>query len=86
MSCKLLCEKCNQEIDLEKVFLDDTKYGMVGISDSMMIYRYVICNHCLKINLLSESQAESISPLLVVNGYLKNNYDYATQVKKRRFC
>lgn len=62
MSCKLICEKCNQEIDLEKVFLDDTKYGMVGISDSMMIYRYVICNYCSKINLLSEFQAESLSP------------------------
>lgn len=35
---------------------------MVGISDSMMIYRYVICNHCSKINLLSEFQAESLSP------------------------
>lgn len=33
MSCKLICDKCNQEIDLEKVFLDDTKYGMVGISE-----------------------------------------------------
>lgn len=26
MSCKLLCEKCNQEIDLEKVFIDYAKY------------------------------------------------------------
>lgn len=62
MSCKLICDKCNQEIDLEKVFLDDTKYGMVVILDSMMIYRYVICNRCSKINLLSEFQAESLSP------------------------
>lgn len=35
---------------------------MVGISDSMMIYRYVICNQCSKINLLSEFQAEPLSP------------------------
>lgn len=62
MSCKLICEKCSQKIDLEKVFLDDTKYGMVGISDSMMIYRYVICNHCSKINLLSEFQASITDP------------------------
>lgn len=30
MSCKLICDKCNQEIDLEKVFLDDTKYDFIG--------------------------------------------------------
>ena len=57
MNCKLICERCNQEIDLEKVFLDDTKYGMIGISDSMMMYKYLTCNHCSKVNLLSEFQA-----------------------------
>ena len=62
MSCNLICERCNQEIDLEKVFLDNTKYGMIGISDSMMIYKYVICNHCSEVNLLSEFQAESLFP------------------------